>query len=187
MTVSNVPENYTLPDPSVLTDFPNIAFCGRMGAGKTVAAKYLIKRFSYEWHSFADALREECAPDNSRETLQRVGMVRREEDEDYWVNKLLAKLTDERGPYVIDDLRFPNEYWALKEQNFIIVRVVAEQPKRVDRLKGNGKFQSEDQLSHISETALDGYHADYTVFNQDTRDTMYQELINVLYREASRR
>ena len=87
---------------------------------------------------------------------------------------------------MIDDLRFPNEYWLLKELGFTIVRVEADRHDRISRLKQNGKLQDEAQLDDISETALDGFVFDHTIENDDTFDAFGEDLAAVLGRERAR-
>lgn len=185
---------------SATVGFPDIALAGKAGAGKSTAADLLVE-LGYEKRSFATGVRDAAAAiwgdeaRNDRDKLQKLGTdVARMIDLDCWCNLLVHRLQNERGfgfdekpPVVVDDLRFPNEYWALKSEGFVIVRVGAERNRRVDRLKANGKWQDEEQLEHVSETALDDLAADYFVANDGTKDELYDELVNIVIKERRRR
>lgn len=178
-------------------DFPHIALCGRMGAGKTTAANYLVERFGYQRIGFADAVRDVAArvygeaARQDRQKLIDIGMGMREIDPDIWVkaHQTQFEIVQSMGhtPVVVDDLRFPNEWWALKEGDFVIARVAAERLYRVNRLKASGKWQNEEQLENPSETALDGYVGDHILFNQGTRDVLQNAVVEMLYQEAAKR
>lgn len=183
-----------------LTDCPNIAFVGKAGAGKTTCAEILAAQ-GYSRLSFAAPLKEiavriwgvDALLDRGK--LQYLGNAVRQYDEDAWVNAAVRDLGDEKVgpaylPWVVDDCRFPNEYWALKKRGFVIVRVWAPRNVRVARLRANGKLQDESQLEHVSETALDGeeFKPDYQVVNSEgmSHAALQISLENVLYREAAR-
>ena len=154
-----------------LSDLPHIAIVGKMGAGKTTGADILVRLLGYNRASFAALLKEVAAliwghsAERDREKLQKLGVAVRDIQQDAWVNALLRRIEGWRGPIVIDDGRFPNEYWALKHRGFKFIRVRADDHKREDRLMRNGKLQSRAQLEHVSETALDDIDADLGLFN----------------------
>jgi hypothetical protein len=181
---------------------PNYAFIGKAGSGKTTAADYLVAQYHYRRVSFAAPLKDVAAgiwgtaARTDRNKLQSLGVAVRDIDPDAWVNCALADIDDpvpagsvhdyDFQPVVIDDCRFPNEYWALKERGFVVVRVQASQNVRVSRLRENGKLQDESQLAHVSETALDERAADYTVYNEDTLGLLYGQLHSIRERELAR-
>lgn len=190
---------------------PSIAFIGKAGAGKTTSAE-LLTELGYTRLSFAAPLKDLAAQlwgdaaRTDREKLQKLGVAVREIDADAWVNLLLACLMPRShgvskidknatlppprpwpGPFAIDDCRFPNEYWALKEASFVVVCVKASRHDRVDRLKSNGKWQDESQLEHVSETALDNIHPDHVIHNDGSKDDLYDQIVEVLLRERKRR
>lgn len=173
---------------------PNIAFCGKAGAGKTTCAEILRDDLGYTRISFAQPLKEVAcriwgpSAATNREKLQKLGVAVREIDEDAWVRRLIDDAfvagSETSKPFVNDDLRFENEYWALKEAGWVIVRVVADRPQRVLRLRGNGKLQDESQLEHVSETALDHIEPDYVVHNQTDIFDLRDDIAAVLDKEA---
>lgn len=176
---------------------PNIAFIGKAGAGKTTASMYLTREFGYASVSFAWPLKKvaselwghDAATD--RDKLQKLGVAVRQIEPDTWVNLAIENIKYVRAamggvPVVIDDLRFPNEYWALRDEGFVIVRVLAEEVDRIPRLQASGKWQSHEQLSHISETAIDDLPADHNITNTVTKDQFYSTINFVINRELKR-
>lgn len=187
---------------SVNVGFPDIALAGKAGAGKSTAADLLVE-LGYEKRSFATPLKNIAATlwgepgRTDRDKLQKLGVAVREIDPDAWANLLVKSCrcplmsttpySSPQPPVVVDDLRFPNEYWALKAEGFVIVRIGAEPNRRVDRLKANGKWQDERQLDHISELALDALVADHFIANDGTKDELYDSLVDIIIKERRRR
>lgn len=170
---------------------PSIAFMGKAGSGKTTAAQYLVDHFGYDRLSFAAPLKDIAvrlwgqSAMTDRAKLQGLGVAVREIQEDTWVNLALCKLDNwqeqdiwshQHTRAVVDDMRFPNEYHALRKAGFKFVRVLSDRNQRVARLQANGKLQDEAQLEHVSETALDKHHADHTIYNVGTPDELGHSL-----------
>lgn len=196
----------TSPPSARQLGFPNIALMGKAGSGKSTVAGFLVE-LGYERMSFADPLKRIAAElwggdaMTDREKLQGLGVFARELDPETWVRLFVRRFND-RGranaihnctppralmPVVVDDLRFPNEFTMLGGAGFVIVRVEAPRASRIDRLRGNGKFQNEEQLEHSSETALDDYEGDHTLVNDTTTDDLYDAVVGLLLKERRRR
>jgi dephospho-CoA kinase len=117
-----------------------IAFTGWAGSAKTTAAQYLRSKYDFEIISFADGIKFIDSylfgsGKKNRERLQKIGeLFRREFDPDIWVKRTIESIEAEEGNVVVDDLRRLNEYEALKNKNFHIVRIVADEDVRVERL-----------------------------------------------------
>lgn len=190
---------------SVTVGFPDIALAGKAGAGKSTAADLLVE-LGYQKRSIAASLKDIAAQlwgteaRTDRAKLQGLGVAVREIERDTWIDLLIRNgardrmlLRQQTGvftpkPIVVDDLRFPNEYWTLKAEGFVIVKVVAEPNRRVDRLKANGKWQDDEQLEHESETALDDpSYSDYFIENDGTKEDLYDDLVDVILKERRRR
>lgn len=172
-------------------NLPQIGLMGKAGSGKTTAAD-ILEDYGYARASFAGRLRDVAgeiwgAEGHSRDRLQRLGVAVREIDEDAWVNALFnynAQRFARHARLVIDDVRFPNEYWRLRSEGFVLVRIEAHRTQRVDRLLANGKLQDEAQLEHVSETALDDVIPDYVVTNTTTKGKLEEQLVTILNREG---
>jgi adenylate kinase family enzyme len=150
-----------------------IGFAGKMGAGKTTAAKKLLEWVGIEkgqMLSFADGLREvvsiltnkpamelkkqEVKNEEYRNSgltygqiLQKVGVQWREFNENIWVEKLEQKINKNKKYTFIDDVRFPNELEWIKKMG-----------GKVYYIKNTGtKPEDKRDKNHISETALNEY------------------------------
>lgn len=138
----------------------HVAFIGKAGAGKTEAAEFAVN-LGYSRFSFAAPLKliasQLWGDEFDRVRLQELGVAVRGIDEDAWVNLAIKNIEQAEGPVVIDDCRFPNEYFALRALDFEFFRISAPELSRVNRLQANGKWGGHESLNHISETALDNY------------------------------
>ncbi|RUP42192.1 MAG: hypothetical protein EKK63_02525 [Acinetobacter sp.] len=103
-----------------------------------------------------------------------------------WVNALFAdyipkKSKNEEEEYesrlpnwIITDLRFPNEFDAVKSKGGICIRV-----KRKDS-NDTRKFNEVPNWNHPSETALDYHHFDYVINNSGTIEDLVIEVQKML-------
>lgn len=144
-----------------------IAFAGKAGAGKTTIALKLAKKLHCPVYKFAGRLyeivnslqREAGVPiQKDRYALQTIGMIMRKYDPDFFVKHTLREAT---GAAIIDDLRFPNEYKALKEAGFICIRLMRD-------------TGDSDAAGHISEVALDNYDLPEIDNNGTIEETLEQ-------------
>lgn len=97
-----------------------------------------------------------------RDMLQKLGTeaMRNGLHPDTWINALMCdykkvKDKDEEYSYpnwIITDVRFPNEYEAIKSKGGVIIRV-------------NRNESEKESIKHVSETALDDYIYDYVINN----------------------
>lgn len=194
----SIPEPKAVGPAEPLLDMPDIAFTGKMGSGKSTAASVLTNA-GYLTCSFASSLRDIAVklwgPEarNDRGRLQALGKALREIDEDSLLRPMFEKLRAARNSglgsrAVLDDLRYPNEWYALKERGFVIVRIEADRNVRVDRLRNNGKLQDEAQLEDPTETALDGdeFYADYTIENNGPWSDFARAVVQMLRDERRR-
>ena len=159
-----------------------VAFVGEIGSGKSYMSQWLEKHHNYKVFSFAHELKEIATKyynmkkgSKDRKLLQTLGDAMRSVDKDVFAHYALKRisayeedfataLSDKR--VVIDDLRFENEYAALRSVEgvaYVIIRVTS-------RLKA-----STEQDEHQSETQSRSLGADYEIKSGD-----FQELIRVL-------
>jgi len=151
-----------------------IAFSGKMQVGKTTSAEYLVRKYGFVKLSFAGKLKEiakdlwseqfECNQ-KPRKLLQDLGIKMREIDEDVWVKYLLRiiKNLPKETNIAIDDLRFLNEYKALKNEGFFVVRIIRDIPP--------SPFSN-----HQSELEVDKMPYDWIIYNTSTLENLYAEL-----------
>ena len=155
-----------------------IAFAGKMQVGKTTSAEYLVRKYDFVKLSFAGKLKEiakdlwpeqfECGQ-KPRKLLQDLGMKMREIDQDVWVKYLvrIVRSLPKESNIVIDDLRFMNEYKALKNEGFFIVRVLRDvPPSPLD--------------DHPSEKEVEQMPYDVLLLNIGTLDRLYEKLDKIM-------
>lgn len=157
-----------------------IAFSGRRGTGKSVAAQYLVMNYGFKVISFAAKLKEianilfpfepkdlyginkekpfleyDWSP---RDFMIKFGNFLRFWDENYWVNIALKGI---KGNIVIDDLRFKNEAKILKEKEAKLIRL--ERYAKYNPYKGD--------IDDPSEKDLDSYKDwDFTINSVENID-----------------
>lgn len=121
-----------------------------------------------EWVKFDSAAPMDdpyCPLGKQRTLLQFYGVMRRDQEEDYWVNKHREAVEKSKAAYVlVPDLRFPNELSYIKENGFAV---------RVDR-----SGLPED--SHASETALAGnFPWDYVLDNNGSLEELRETAVSL--------
>lgn len=186
----------------MVTDHPDIVLIGGTGAGKSTAAR-ILEDISYVRMGFAgvaddphpgsprDVVTRIWGPEaiNDRKKLIAIAQAARSVDPDVWLNALVRDI--DAGvrifPRVVDDCRFENEFWGLKERGFVSVRVTAPLHDRVDRLKANGKWLSDEYLDHDIEHYLDAIDTDYTLTNDGDIDELTEQVARVVYLERRKR
>ena len=101
-----------------------------------------------------------------RELLQGVGQGLRDAIDPNLCIKVLFANTEDWSNYIIADVRYPNEVYAIKERNGILLRI--------DR-KGAGAG------NHSSETALDDYKEwDLVIDNNSTKEDLFNILKKIV-------
>lgn len=174
---------------------PNIGLIGKMRSGKDTVAAYLAEKYGYTRFAFGDELKRyahelfgEPAPGTKpRELYQWFGQTMRERDPDVWVRKCLDyiaafKRDIDSGAHtlcpnvVITDVRQPNEYHALISAGYMLIRVEAPESLRIHRAIESGDTFNLRDLTHDTETALDGYAADFTVQNDAGLPELYAQI-----------
>lgn len=137
----------------------NIGICGKAGTGKTVVADHLIKKYNYKRHSIADEVKRIAArlfkmKKKDRKLLQDIGFKMREIRPSVWIDFLIDQIKG-KDKIVVDDIRYPNEYQALKKEGFKIIRVVADREICIERLSERDGTAAIERLDDESETAMD--------------------------------
>lgn len=122
--------------------------------------KYVCKTF-FGWDGNKD--------EKGRTILQHVGTnIVRQQRPEFWVDFIIDILTlfDGEWDYVlIPDCRFPNEIERMKKEFYDVSSLRITRENFVSPL-------SEEQQRHPSETALDDYEFDFTIFNNGTTDDL---------------
>ena len=104
----------------------------------------------------------------------------RARDSNFWadiVARLINALDEEYDYYIIDDVRFPNEIESFPLASSLHVRLeryVNEKEHYINPL------MTEEELTHISEVALDDYAPDIFIVNFNDNLKLLQESANKL-------
>lgn len=163
-------------DATTTTEQPlRLAFIGAAGSGKTTHAKLMQKKYKGDVLSFATPLKKILRelfgermddPAFAREAAQLIGTdAIRKLDPMTWIRLLVAKIPASRNCYV-DDTRFPNEYYALRNLGFTFVRVDAFPETLVRRRPTLTK----EQAAHESEQHQLYFTAQVTVRSDPQRE-----------------
>ena len=165
-----------------------IGISGKAGSGKNTVASFLQSiDHSFEQKAFAAKLKqianiltgipinmfedqefkktslgEQWGDITVRDLLQQIATecMRDCIHPDIWVNALFADYTDQC--WLVTDVRFPNEYKAIKDRGGIILRI--ERP-------GSGAND------HISEVALDNHPFDYIIYNDGSTPDLFKQVL----------
>jgi len=110
-----------------------IAFAGKSRSGKTTSANYLLRTYGFVKISFTGKLIEfahEFFPDRfetgkPQDLIQALHEKIREIDPDVWIKYVSRKIEmlPKDADIVIDDLRYRNDYDAVKSLGFLVVRL----------------------------------------------------------------
>lgn len=159
-----------------------IGICGKIASGKTTFANLLVENYGFQKFSFATAVKqfatEICGMNpekKDRELLQKIGHEgRRLLFEDVWVETVMRK-TKKVDLAIVDDVRYINEFNALKNNGWIMIKLNISselQEKRIRETYPDNFQQHLDNLTHPSETEMDEINIkafDYSI-NVDDQD-----------------
>jgi dephospho-CoA kinase len=177
---------------------PNIGLIGKLRAGKDVVAAYLADKYGYTRYAFGDELKRDFHrryPEIPRDPKPRAGyqfhgqFMREHYGENVWVDRCLtdvdAVCSVERWdaqPFhaVITDVRQESEYEALAARSYVLIRVEASAALRIERAVNSGDVFNYADLAHGTETALDGYAADFTVVNDAGLAELYARIDEIM-------
>jgi len=155
-----------------------IAFSGKMQVGRTTSANYLVKKYEFVKFSFAGKLKEIAhnlfpeqfeKGEKPRKLLQDLSIKMREIDEDVWARYVIRKVDSlpKESNVAIDDLRFLNEYKAVKNAGFFVVRIMRDVPPS-------------PLSNHQSETEVERMPFDWVIYNIRSFKRLYKALDRVL-------
>lgn len=150
------------PDP-VYGKFEYLGYCN--------AREYVAD----QWHGILSNV------EDRRTRLQRIGTdVGRRVNPLVWILWFARHLPD--GDLVVDDLRFENEVYALRDLAFKTVKILKPESLRVEHLVGRDGFFDPSTQGHASETELEGCVAGYQIDNAtDDHEDFEREIMRLLY------
>lgn len=178
---------------------PNIGLIGKLRSGKDTVATYLAEKYGYTQFAFGDALKDDFHrryPEIPRDPKPRVGyqfhgqFMREQVGENVWIDACLESVFYEQEdarcsgatprPAVISDVRQLNEAEALSTRGYVLIHVEAPEALRIQRAVESGDRFALRDLTHGTETALDGYVADFTVVNDAGLPELYEQIDEVM-------
>jgi hypothetical protein len=162
-----------------------IAFGGTMGSGKDTCVDYLASKFpNYTRLSFAQPIYDileyaqtKCGfpKHKDRKFLQFIGTDwARNIDDNVWINIVLN--TEIKNVGLLSDVRFFNEFQALKDNGWICIKINRHNYDKTERSgSGNILHSSELELQNINDNE---WH--YIIDNNSTLNELYQKLDNII-------
>jgi hypothetical protein len=184
---------------------PNIAFFGKMRAGKDEAFKILAGMgFNVERVAFGDAMKQQFSetfphiPMEPKPTklLQEYGQACRAIDEDVWVRPTFKSIefvkdinfvNNQQDPtFVFTDVRQPNEFKACKDAGCIMVYIKTPEWLRVERMIEAGEKVTREILDAQTERHVDNWvynrMYDYKINNHGDLDEFQAEIRELVYK-----
>jgi hypothetical protein len=162
-----------------------IAFGYKAGSGKDLSAKYLIKKYGGKSVSFSEPLydilyhaQKTCGFETKkdRKFLQFIGTEwARTINSNVWIDLLISNSNKYNDNIYCTDLRFINEFESLKNNGWILVKII--RPHLYKQRIGNG------EMGHVSEIELDNFGDDkwdYVIENNGSIKELYNKLDNLI-------
>lgn len=163
-----------------------IIFSGKQYSGKDTAAKIMLNAMpDFKRCAMGDIIKLEYGRQKGltyeeieknkplyRQDLINLGNWGREQDSDYWLNKII----EQDGNIMVTDVRVPHEYEVFKNAGAISIRVEADREVRMQR----GTLIGEND---ITETGLDNIiDWDYIIENNSDYEAL-KEKVNSLIKK----
>ena len=150
-----------------------VALIGKICSGKSYISSYLNEVHDFNVYSFGQPVKKFAKEifnlkTKDRAIIQDFAQKMKELDSDVWIKYILNQMnTDKNENIVVDDVRFPNEYKALQNENFIFIRLLISSEFQKNRIISTyGKEQGNQhimRINDISESYTDKLQAEYTI------------------------
>lgn len=172
------------------TGVVKIAICGKIRSGKDTVGDFLVSKYGFKRYAFGDGIKEvigllfpeELEQGKPRKLLQDLGQKMREIDPDVWVNHVNRKIeADGSSRIIITDLRQPNEYEALRNAGYFILKLKVDDMTQLERVELAGDRFTDWTFHHETESHVDGFDAHATIFNNGTKKELQEAVEYVLY------
>ena len=175
-------------------EITKIALTGKLRAGKDEVARHLYIKCGFDRVAFGDALKRhahEVFPwiseaSKPRALYQQFGQLMREIEPDVWIKHVERKVNGvidfrvntgaERVGIVVTDLRQQNEVDWCRANGFTLIRVTAPDDVRIARAIKAGDNFSENDLEHVTESAVSNFAVDYEVSNAGTVEELHAQI-----------
>lgn len=166
-----------------------IAVLGQMRAGKDTVAEILKEKELFIELKFSDgisAIIRTYFPEaeqfgKPRQHYQHIGQSLRQLDEDVWINRLdkkLKALSTERS-VIVTDVRQENEVKYLKEQGFTLIKVIADDSVRIQRIEAEGDVFNPSMFEHETEQGILQYDCDFLINNSGSFTELQEQVDSI--------
>lgn len=157
------------------------AFCACFSRNGHYSLQDIQAVLTQAYRQFGPVLKERKKP---RALYQFIGQeMRRVVHPDCWV-RLLAWRIDYRVPFVIDDVRMPNEFQYFSAiPNTVSIRMVVPDEIRIQRLLLRDGVVDEEELNHETEKYCDDLRCTITVVNTGSLEDL-EATVDELVREV---
>jgi len=172
----------------------NIAFIGKFASGKTYFSDMLKQKLEEKGIkayrvSIAQKIKD-LAKDlfdmqtKDRRLLQLLGAKMREVDQDVWIKYLILNVKrNALQPFIIDDVRFVNEYNLIKQSfsNFKVFKISTDEEQRMNMYeKLYGRRPTQDEINDPTETDIDNIPFDEIIMNDYKKETCEKTIEKII-------
>jgi len=183
----------TKEEPKTIT-INNIAFIGKFASGKTFFSDMLKQKLEEKGIkayrvSIAQKIKD-LAKDlfdmqiKDRRLLQLLGAKMREIDKDVWIKYLILNVKrNNLQPFIIDDVRFVNEYNLIKQSfpNFKVFKLVTDEEQRMNIYeKLYGRKPTNEEINDPTETDIDNISFDEIIINDYKKETCEKTIDKII-------
>ena len=169
-----------------------VGVAGRIGAGKTSAAKYISSTFGFQYFRYSQVLAAWLAPvPKEKAELQVIGWEVMEKGLQSELNRRLIEQILPDSNAVVDGLRHPLDFTSLYtafRSSFRLIFLDAQLETRWEHVKSGGRHSSFDKFlaadSHSVEQQIELLRprASLTVKNEDSLSDLYSKMENAIQR-----
>jgi dephospho-CoA kinase len=174
--------------------FSNIAFIGKFASGKTYFSDMLKQKLEEKEIttyriSIAQKIKD-LAKDlfdmqkKDRRLLQLLGAKMREVDKDVWIKYLILNVKrNNLQPFIIDDVRFVNEYNLIKSSfpNFKVFKLITEEEQRFKIYeKLYGRLPTQEEINDPTEIDIDNIPFDEIIINDYKKESCEKTIEKII-------
>jgi dephospho-CoA kinase len=161
-----------------------IGVVGKMCSGKTTLSNYikayLREKYNIEMKSLTFAgkvydiaydLFDMSREKKDRKLLQQIGSMMRQIDKDIWIKYVMKQAKGK--DVMVEDCRYRNEFEALCEDGFLMIKINIDEEYQAERLKKTYPDTYEQHLAnltHASEMDIDGLEEEKCAMVLNARD-----------------
>ncbi|MEO9899234.1 hypothetical protein [Nisaea sp.] len=162
-----------------------IALIGKSGSGKSAVAEILSQKFDVPIIKTGAVCRKVSKilfGNEDKRSTQMLDDALTQIDGSIFLKSALRGVTDMDG-YIIDSIRFSSDLSLAKYNGCKILRILAQDSIRVQRLQERGQvFSLESDGNHRSEVELDGVSVDNEIVNENSIAHLKCSIVSMYYR-----